>query len=90
MDRIELVEKNQKRLEGFIRDLQESVILQFGLLNAQSRAIVQHTEQLRKVIGSLCKMQKTINVLITNHNKKYDEKLDEMTDIVIDKQKFKM
>lgn len=84
-------------MERRITDVEELVLKQAGLMITQSRVIMEQKEKLGEfgkrldgLVTAYCKIQRMINVLVVDHNKKYDDKLDEVTDIVVSKQKYKM
>lgn len=84
-------------MEKRMIDVEDLVLKQAGLTIAQSQVIVEQKEKLGELekrldglVTAYCKIQKMINMLIVDHNKKYDDKLDEVTDIVVSKQKYKM
>lgn len=84
-------------MEKRMIDVEDLVLKQARLTIAQSQVIVEQREKLGELekrldglVTAYCKIQKMINMLIVDHNKKYDDKLDEVTDIVVSKQKYKM
>lgn len=79
-------------MEKRMIDVEDLVLKQARLTIAQSQVIVEQKRKLDELITAYHKIQKMVNILIADHNrdKRYDEKMDEVTDIVISKQKYKM
>jgi len=77
-------------LKEQIREIEEVVLRQTEVIFAQCRAILTTKNRLDRLIAAYLKLEGVVDKLVVDENKKYDEKMDEVTDIIVSKQKYKM
>jgi len=72
--------------------MEQLLLQQAQLMTVQSNTIIKQRERLDEFVIEYRKIRETMNVLIADYNrdKEYDKRLDEVTDLVISKQKYKM
>lgn len=90
MSEIQALRELYLLLEERVKDIERLVIKEADVMFAQSRAIIELRRRLDGLVTAYHKIQKVVNGLAVDYNKKYDDKLDEVTDIIVGKQKYKM
>ena len=86
MDDVQIL---KKRIAG----LEKLMLIQAELVTMQHQFILKQEERLDRLVATYRKIQKVadaLDALAVGHNKKYDERVDEVIDIIISKQKYKM
>lgn len=90
MSEIQALRELYLLLEKRVKDIERLVIKQAEIAVLQSRTIIGQGKRLDGLVGAYHRIQKVVNELAVDHNKKYDDKVDEVTDIIVSRQKYKM